>query len=145
MSNQPVVDGLKKVLADSYALYTKTQNYHWNVTGPHFKSLHELFEEHYTDLFEAIDELAELIRGLGEKAPGSWKAFEELRTITDGDENADASTMVKDLAKDQEAIKQAILSALEAAQDAEDEVVIGALVDRLTVHSKNKWMLDSSL
>ena len=69
MANKPVIEGLKNVLADNYALYLKTQNYHWNVEGPNFKGLHSLFEEQYTDLAEAIDTVAELIRGLGEKAP----------------------------------------------------------------------------
>ncbi len=145
MSNQPVVEALTKVLADSQALYLKTQNYHWNVEGPYFKSLHELFEEQYTDLAAAIDEIAELIRGLGEKTPGTWGAYDALRTIKDGDENADAVAMVRDLAEDQGAIGQTLQTALEAAQTAGDEVVIGALVDRMSVHSKNKWMLQSSL
>ncbi len=145
MSNKPVVETLKKVLADSYALYLKTQNYHWNVEGPHFKSLHELFEEQYTDLATAIDEIAELIRTLGEKAPGTWRAYDGVRTVKDGDENADAATMVQDLADDQDVIRKTLQQALEAAQNAEDEVVIGALVDRMSVHSKNRWMLQSSL
>ena len=106
MTNQPVIEGLKNVLADSYALYLKTQNYHWNVEGPHFKPLHVLFEEQYTDLATAIDEVAELIRGLGAKAPGTWGAYEALTNIKDGDENASADAMVKALAEDQAVIQQ---------------------------------------
>lgn len=145
MSNEPVIDAMKHVLADSYALYLKTQNYHWNVSGPQFKTLHELFEEQYTDLTTAIDEIAELIRGLGEKAPGTFKAFQSLTKITDGDEDASAEQMVKDLVKDQDVLSETLNVALKAAQKAEDEVIIGALVDRLTIHRKNKWMLQSSL
>ena len=145
MSDKLVVETLKKVLADSYALYLKTQNYHWNVEGPYFKSLHELFELQYTDLAMAIDEIAELIRGLGSKAPGNWNAYDTVRTIKDGDENADASTMVKDLKNDQDVIVKTIQQALEAAQNAGDEVIIGALVERMTVHRKNGWMLQSSI
>ena len=139
------VEGLKHVLADSYALYLKTQNYHWNVQGPSFQSLHALFEEHYTELATAIDEIAELIRGLGEKAPGTWKQYEALSNIADGNENASAEVMVKELAQDQDTITKTIESALAAAQDDADEVVIGALTDRLTTHRKNKLMPNSSL
>ncbi|MDG1286884.1 MAG: DNA starvation/stationary phase protection protein [Rickettsiales bacterium] len=143
--NNPVAESLKAVLADSYTLYLKTQNYHWNVTGPHFASLHVLFEQHYTELTMAIDEIAELIRGLGEKAPGSFEAFQEISTIASGDVNASAEQMVKELAADQLAVSKTVQAALEAAQAAEDEVVIGALTERLTVHRKNAWMLKSSL
>lgn len=145
MSNNSVAESLKVVLADSYALYLKTQNYHWNVTGPHFASLHALFEEHYNELTLAIDEIAELIRGVGEKAPGSFEAFKELTHIKSGDENASAEQMVKELAADQILLQKTVQAALEVAQEAEDEVVIGALTDRLTVHRKNAWMLKSSL
>jgi starvation-inducible DNA-binding protein len=145
MANQAVVEGLKKVLADSYALYLKTQNYHWNVEGPYFKTLHLLFEEQYQDLAAAIDEVAELIRTLGEKAPGTWRAYEAVTSIQDGDEHADASTMVKDLANDQQVMQQSLQQALEAAQAVGDEVVIGSMVERMTVHRQNKWMLTSSL
>lgn len=145
MSNNPVAEALKNVLADSYTLYLKTQNYHWNVEGPHFKPLHELFELQYNDLFAANDEIAELIRGLGEKAPGTFAAFQKHTTIKEGNENADANTMLADLAADQDAISATINKALAAAQKAGDEVVIGALTNRLTVHRKNKWMLKSSM
>ena len=145
MTNQPIIDSLKHVLADSYALSLKTQNYHWNVTGPHFSNLHALFEEHYNDLIQAIDEIAELIRGLGAKAPGTWKAYAAITQIKDGDENANAEAMVQELAQDQDVISQTLHVALQAAQTAEDEIVAGMLIDRLTVHRKQKWMLTSSL
>lgn len=144
MSNKLVSEALKKVLADSYALYLKTQNYHWNVEGPHFKPLHELFEEQYTDLATAIDEIAELIRGLGDKAPGTFEAFSKLTVIKPANENIAANDMVSELADDQGIIQKTLQDALAAAQQAEDEVVIGAVVDRMTVHRKNQWMLRSS-
>lgn len=140
-----IVTPLKKVLADSYALYLKTQNYHWNVEGPSFQSLHVLFEQQYTELAMAIDTVAELIRGLGEKAPGTFKAFMTLCSIAEGKENAKAESMVKDLHKDQEKIQKTIQTALDAAQKEKDEVVAGFLIERLTAHRKNAWMLQSSL
>jgi starvation-inducible DNA-binding protein len=145
MTNKPVTDSLKVVLADSYALYLKTQNYHWNVEGPNFKSLHELFEMHYTDLAAAIDEIAERIRTLGEKAPGNWDSYKALTSIKNGDENATAETMTKELAEDQEVIAKPLGKALASAQQTEDEVTIGLVTDRLAIHQKNAWMLRSSL
>lgn len=144
-SNQPVVAALKNVLADSYMLYLKTQNYHWNVTGPRFRELHLMFEEQYTDLAMAIDTIAELIRGLGEKTPGTFDAYQKATRIKPGDEEASAEQMVKELRDDHETIQQTLKAAIEIADDADDEVVEGALTDRLTVHRKNAWMLASSL
>lgn len=144
MTNKPVVEGLKTVLADSYALYIKTQNYHWNVEGPNFKALHLLFEEQYTDLAMAIDTTAELIRGLGEKAPGTFDAYTKNTSINPGNENASADQMVKELNEDQAAIQKTLQNTLEAAQKAGDEVVAGFVIERLTVHRKAAWMLKSS-
>lgn len=145
MTNKPVVDSLKTVLADSYALYVKTQNYHWNVEGSNFKALHMLFEEQYTDLAMAIDTTAELIRGLGEKAPGTFDAYTKNTSIKPGNENASADQMVKELTEDQGAIQKTLQSTLEAAQKAGDEVVAGFVIERLTLHRKAAWMLKSSL
>lgn len=138
-------DNLKQVLADSYALYIKTQNFHWNVTGPNFQSLHLLFEGQYNDLFAAVDEIAERIRTLGDKAPGSFKAYSAITNIEDGDENASAEEMVKQLAEDQNKIVKSLNTALDSAQKDDDEATIGLLVDRITVHEKNGWMLRSSV
>lgn len=145
MSNTPVVDALKQVLADTYALYMKTQNYHWNVEGPHFKALHELFEEQYRDLFGAIDEAAEHIRQLGHKAPGTLSSYVEKTTIKPGSENADWKTMVRELAEDQVAIEKTLHDAAEVADNADDEVVEDFLVQRQIVHRKAGWMLKSHL
>lgn len=145
MSNQPVIEALKAALANSYALYLKTQNYHWNVEGPQFKDIHELLEVHYTDLSTAIDTIAELIRTLGAKAPGTWKAYQAITDIEDGDEYADSKTMLSHLAKDQQLIIETLLKGVKAAQQAGDEVIIGALVERISAHRKNHWMLQSML
>jgi starvation-inducible DNA-binding protein len=144
MSNTPVTDNLHQTLVDSYALYLKTQNYHWNVTGPHFKSLHELFEEQYTDLAEAIDELAERIRALGATVPASLALFAEKTSLGNNDA-ALANDMVKDLVAANEHILATLKSALSAAQQADDEVTIGMVTDRLGVHEKALWMLKSSV
>ena len=145
MTESSVSTALKAVLADSYALYLKTQNYHWNVSGPHFKSLHLLFEEQYTDLALAVDAIAERIRTLGEKAPGSFAAYNALKTIEDGDEDAKSDVMVQMLADDQQRIIASLNAARKAAHTADDEVTIGMVVDRIAVHEKNAWMLRSSL
>ncbi len=145
MSNKPVVDELKKVLADSYALYLKTQNYHWNVTGPHFKPLHLMFEEQYNDLALAVDSVAERIRALGEKAPGTWSAYSKVTSIKEGNENAKSEQMVRELAEDQEKIIDTLKHTLAVAQKADDEVTIDLMIERMGVHEKAAWMLRSSI
>jgi len=144
MTNKPVTEELKKVLADSYTLYLKTQNYHWNVTGPSFRSLHLMFEEQYTDLAAAVDEVAERIRALGDKAPGSFSQYGKTTSIKEGNENAKSIDMVKELANDQEVILKTLKNALDAAQEAEDEVTADLVIGRMTTHEKNAWMLKSS-
>ena len=136
---------LKLLLADTYALYLKTQNYHWNVTGPHFSALHALFEVQYTDLAAAVDEIAERIRALGDTAPARFGTYSELTKIKDGDEQASASEMVKHLAEDQELLIKTLQNVLGAAQEEDDEVTIGLVVDRMSVHEKAGWMLRSSI
>lgn len=145
MVNKIITENLKEVLADSYILYLKTQNYHWNVTGHHFKSLHLMFEEQYKDLFLAVDLLAERIRALGEKAPGTFKTYSKFTNIKEGDENLDADSMVKDLANDQKIIVNTLNKTLKAAHKANDEVTVGMITDRIELHQKNAWMLESSL
>ncbi len=145
MADKLIIDALKNVLADNYALYLKTQNYHWNVEGPNFKGLHSLFEEQYTDLSGAIDTVAELIRGLGEKAPGTFDTYIKRTSIKSGNENASAQQMVKDLLEDQTLIQKTLQQCLEIAQKAGDEVVSGFMIERLTFHRKTSWILKSSL
>lgn len=142
---QTLVANLHKVLADTYSLAIKTQNHHWNVTGPNFESLHLLFDQQYKDLNDAVDLIAERIRALGAKVPASFKIFAENSSIADGSENSSAGEMIASLAKDQLIIVMTLNAALSSAQELSDEVSINLIVDRLSVHEKNHWMLSASL
>lgn len=144
MSNKPVADKLQKALADNYSLYLKTQNYHWNVTGPHFKSLHDLFEEQYNDLFAANDDIAERIRILGHKVPASLELFGQTTDIKSGDENLDAIAMVSELANDQHIVIASLKAALAEAEKVDDEVTIDLMVERITAHEEAAWMLNAT-
>ncbi len=145
MHNNPVAEALKKVLADSYALALKTQNFHWNVTGPQFNSLHALFEAQYTDLHAAVDVIAERIRTLGAKAPGGLKAFSALSSISEGDENASADAMVRQLRDDQLVIVATLKNAFAAAENHGDDVSADVAIERMQIHQKNAWMLSAIL
>ena len=145
MTNKKVAESLKSALSDTYVLYLKTQNYHWNVTGPSFRSLHLMFQEQYNDLFLAVDLLAERIRALGEKAPGSFAIYGELTSIKEGNEDLDANSMVKELLADQDKIVQTLQKTLSEAKNADDEVTVTIVTDRIEIHQKNSWMLRSSL
>lgn len=145
MTNKPVTESLKKVLADTYSLMTKTQNYHWNVEGANFRGLHLLFEEQYNELFAAVDLLAERIRALGEKAPGSGAEFKKLSTITDGNAEFDSNRMVTDLYNSNQQAIATIKKALAAAEKANDVSTADLLTQRITTHDKAAWMLKSSL
>lgn len=142
---QDIIHSLKKSLADSYALYLKTQNYHWNVEGPNFRNLHLMFEEQYKDLADAVDTLAELIRGLGEKAPATFEFYMKHTSIKHGNEELSSEKMLQDLIHDQGVIEQTLHETLKIAQKFEDEVVGDFMIQRLTQHRKTKWMLKSSL
>ncbi len=144
-NNKNIANALKVALADSYTLYLKTQNYHWNVTGSNFKSLHLMFEEQYNDLFLAIDLIAERIRALGEKAPATYAKYINLTNIKEGNEDLDANSMVKELAQDQDVIVKTLVNVLKESQKAEDEVTAGIVADRIEIHQKNSWMLRSSI
>ncbi|MDR0679491.1 MAG: DNA starvation/stationary phase protection protein [Puniceicoccales bacterium] len=139
-----VVSALEVILADTYALYLKTQNYHWNVEGQDFKPLHEMFEKQYDDLFEAIDVVGELIRGLGSRTIGTFGDFSRLTNIKDGNKDASATQMVSDLLHDHELMGQTLGKALKVAQEAGDEVVASYLGSRMMVHRKTSWMLRST-
>ena len=142
---EKIADGLSKVLADSYMLYLKTHNYHWNVTGEHFHSLHEQFEEQYTELAEAVDEIAERIRALGNRAPGSFREFNELTTIKEDMDQPKAMEMVRRLAVDNETVLRTAREALPACEKEGDEASIDLITERLHTHSKTAWMLRSLL
>lgn len=145
MNHEKIANALKSVLADSYSLYFKTQNFHWNVTGPHFKSLHSLFEEQYTDLADAIDEIAERIRWLGQKVPGSLKFYSDLTSISSSDEHADSTTMIKELLQGQDLIIKTLKAALTVAKTFDDEGTCDLLIARIKTHEKNSWILKSSI
>lgn len=138
-----IADGLSVLLADTYTLYLKTHNYHWNVTGPMFQTLHTLFETQYNELAIAVDDIAERIRALGEFAPGSYKAYAKLTSIQEADGIPSAEEMIKDLVKGQEAIAKTARSIVPVADKASDEVTLDLLTQRMTVHEKTAWMLRS--
>ena len=139
------VEALSRLLADSYTLYLKTHNFHWNVKGPMFSTLHTLFETQYTDLALAVDEIAERIRAVGAPAPGSYAAFSKLTAIEESESVPKATEMVEQLAADQDAVVRAAATVLEAAQKADDEVSADLAIGRMQVHEKNAWMLRSHL
>lgn len=139
MSESSTCKSLNDHLANLYGLYVKTHNYHWNVHGMHFNSLHAMFQDQYTDLASAIDDIAERIRQLGQKVPASLELFAKNSSIEQGDENASHDFMVKDLASDHEKIC-AQLNAIIRTCD-EDEGTKDLITERLRVHSKTVWML----
>ncbi len=140
---QDISDGLAHLLADSYTLYIKTHNYHWNVTGPQFHSLHALFEEHYTELAVAVDEIAERIRALGHFAPGSYKAFSELTSIEEEQGHPKAEEMVRNLVVGHETVARTARRVFAAAENASDEPSCDLLTQRMQFHEKTAWMLRS--
>jgi len=144
-NREAIANALSSVLADSYLLYLKTHNYHWNVTGKLFHSLHEQFEEQYTELAEAIDEIAERIRALGFRAPGTFKEFQSLTSIEEDSDQPDAKEMVSRLVGGNEQLLRTAREALKPAQEGEDEATIDLLTQRLDIHSKTSWMLRSHL
>ncbi|MDZ7660957.1 Dps family protein [Thiohalophilus sp.] len=136
-----IAQGLKRLLADSYTLYLQTHNFHWNVTGPQFRELHLMFEEHYTELATAVDEIAERIRTLDVPAPGTYKAFAELSAIKEVDGVPEAKEMVEILTRGHEQVVKTCREALAKAQDADDESSAALISDRMRIHEKTAWML----
>ena len=134
---------MSKLLADSYTLYLKTHNYHWNVKGPLFNTLHQMFEEQYTELAEAVDEIAERIRALGKPAPGSYTAFAKLTSIEEEEGEPSAEDMIRQLVKGQEAVVRTARSVFPIAEAANDEPSADLLTQRMQIHEKNAWMLRS--
>ena len=140
-----VSEELSKLLADSYVVYLKTHNYHWNVTGPMFSTLHALFEQEYQELALAVDEVAERIRALGQPAPGSFSQFARLASVKEEEGSPGAADMVRQLAEDQETLVATARRVLRAAGRAGDEASVDLAVRRIQVHEKNTWMLRSHL
>ena len=140
-----IAAGLSRLLADSYTLYLKTHNYHWNVTGPQFNTLHQMFEVQYTELAAAVDEIAERIRALGVRAPGSYTEYARLTSIEEGDGKESAEDMIRQLAIGQETVVRTAREAFPAADAANDEPTADLLTQRMQIHEKNAWMLRSML
>ncbi|WP_133129812.1 Dps family protein [Legionella yabuuchiae] len=139
-----LVKKLSILLADTYALYLKTQNYHWHVKGPQFKSLHELFEVQYRELAEAVDEVAERILIKGHNAPATFGQYEQLKTLKDGDSNSTANEMVTELANDHGQLVKDLYKAMDMAQSDNDEGTVNLLSNRIEAHEKYRWMLGAS-
>lgn len=139
------ITGLKVLLANTYTLYLKTQNYHWNVTGPNFIMLHEFFEQQYTSLGEAVDGIAERIRALDQITPGSFSEFLKLKTLSEASVGLNATAMINDLIKDHSEIHKTICSLLDQVRAENDEVTQDLLIERLEYHEKITWMLRSHL
>ncbi len=144
-AREEIAEGLGRVLADTYTLYLKTHNYHWNVTGPLFNTLHLMFETQYNELWISVDLLAERIRSLGEFAPGSYKAFASRTVIAESDEVPAAEQMIADLVAGHEACARTARSVLPVAAAANDESTADLLTQRLQEHEKTAWMLRSMI
>jgi starvation-inducible DNA-binding protein len=141
-----IAQGLSALLADSYTLYLTTHNFHWNVTGPMFNTLHQMFMEQYTELWNAVDPIAERIRSLGHPAPGSYAQFGKLSTIKDAPITPPkAMEMVRILVEGHEAVARTARSVFPIADKAGDEPTSDLLTQRLTVHEQTAWMLRSLL
>jgi starvation-inducible DNA-binding protein len=142
---EAVAAGLAKLLADSYTLYLKTHNFHWNVTGPMFNTLHLMFEQQYTELALAVDLVAERIRALGHPAPGSYAQFARLSSVKEASGVPHAPDMVRELVEGQEAVARTARQVFPVAERAGDQVTMDLLTQRLQVHEKTAWMLRSLL
>lgn len=145
-ARKTVADALANVLADTYTLYIKTQNFHWNVTGQDFSQLHELFGAQYEALGDAVDEIAERMRALGHVAPGGLAAFAKLTEIKDAPANPPtAKEMIRLLTADHEAVARRAREAEEAVDEVGDKESADLLIERMTAHGKTAWMLRSHL
>lgn len=141
MSETQIAQGLSRLLADTYAVYLKTHGYHWNVRGPNFSSLHTLFMGQYTEMWNAIDLIAERIRALGEPAPQGYAAFAKLSTIRDGDPGQTAEAMLNELLADH----HTLIATAKAARDGADDVTAAIIDARVDAHQKHAWMLRATL
>jgi starvation-inducible DNA-binding protein len=142
---EKIADGLSRVLADTYTLYLKTHNFHWNVEGPMFNTLHLMFMEQYTELWNALDLIAERIRALGLPAPATYREFSRLTSIEETEGVPDALDMVRLLVSGHEAVARTVRGAFPAAEKARDESTCDLFTQRLNIHEKTAWMLRSLL
>jgi len=140
-----VADGLCRLLADTYTLYLTTHNFHWNVTGPMFQTLHAMFEQQYTELATAVDVIAERIRALGHAAPGSYSEYQRLSSIPEPKGTPAAEQMIEELVNGQEAVVRTARTVFPIAERAADQVTIDLLTQRMQIHEKTAWMLRSLL
>ena len=140
-----IAEGLSRLLADTYTLYLKTHNFHWNVTGPMFQTLHLMFETQYNELALAVDGLAERIRALGFPAPGSYAAFGKLGSIKESAGVPKAKEMIRELVEGQEAVVRTARAVFPAAEKGNDEATADLLTQRINIHEKTAWMLRSLL
>jgi starvation-inducible DNA-binding protein len=136
-----IADGLKRLLADTYTLYLQTHNFHWNVTGPQFRELHLMFEEHYTEMAIAVDDVAERIRTLDVVAPGTYKELARLSSIEEVEDIPSGTDMVNILTKGHEQVVKTCRDVLKVAQGANDESTAALVSDRMRIHEKTAWML----
>jgi starvation-inducible DNA-binding protein len=142
---EEIATGLSRVLADTYTLYLKTHNFHWNVTGPMFQTLHLMFETQYNELALAVDLIAERIRALGLPAPGSYRKFSELSAIKEDDGVPKAEDMIRRLVEGHETVARTAREVFRAAEGASDQPTCDLLTQRMQVHEKTAWMLRSLL
>ncbi|MCL6436720.1 MAG: DNA starvation/stationary phase protection protein [Leptolyngbyaceae cyanobacterium HOT.MB2.61] len=140
-----IAEGLSRLLADTYTLYLKTHNFHWNVTGPMFQTLHLMFEEQYNELAMAVDQIAERIRALGFPAPGTYSEFTRLSSIAEAEGVPKAEDMIRQLVEGQEAVVRTARSIFPVVESANDEPTADLLTQRMQVHEKAAWMLRSLL
>ncbi len=144
-ARKEIAQGLSNLLADTYTLYLKTHNFHWNVTGPMFQTLHLMFEQQYNELALAVDMIAERIRALGFPAPGTYKEFSKLSSIEEAEGVPNAKDMIRQLVEGQEAVARTARSVFPAVEEANDEPTADLLTQRMQVHEKTAWMLRSLL
>lgn len=140
-ARKEIVEGLSRLLADTFTLYLQTHGYHWNVTGPMFPALHGLFEEQYNELWDATDEIAERIRALGHTAPASLTDYSRLASIEDGGEASEAMEMVRRLADGHQALLTTARAVLGSAQQGNDVATEDLAIRRIDYHQKTAWML----
>lgn len=140
-----IVEGISRLLADSSVLYLKTHNFHWNVEGPMFNTLHLMFMDQYTELWNALDLIAERIRSLGSYAPGSYKKYAQLSSISEAEEKVPAREMIKQLLEGHEAVLKTARNVIPAADACHDEATLDLLTQRIQLHEKTAWMLRSLL
>lgn len=140
-----ISDGLSRLMADSYSLYLKTHSFHWNVTGPLFSQLHAQFMEQYTELWNAVDEIAERIRALGFWAPGSYSEFGKLTTISEARAPLSSKEMIQQLLEGHETVARTARSVFPMAQEGQDEATVELLTQRIQLHEKMAWMLRAQL